>query len=440
MAEEKLIVAACGEASRGRICGLDPLQRIVLAAEQAGVADVVVVAEADEHELWARRLAAHPRLTLRPRLVAPESLLAGAGAGAGSSSAAAQPAPLAGEVLLAAADTVWPPALLRAALQPLLPGRRAAPVMAAPAGPGEAAQFAGLARVERAALPAVLPALLQGSDALHGALQALGEEALEPRPAPTAFRRLRGPADRAPAEQVLLAALVKPADGVISRHINRKISLAISRRLSRTELRPNHVTAVVLLLGLLSGPLAARGDYRGLALGGLLYYLAAILDGCDGELSRLKHLGSRLGVWFDTVTDDLSALSFLCGLYWGLSRGWGGTVWLVLGGVAVGGNLFAVLLRYRILLGLGTGDHQKLSKAAEKPPQGALGRAVQWAKRTIVRTDFLPFAAFVTAAAGAPWIFAIPYPAGAVAAVVDSLLLTFSFGRNAAVPGSSTAS
>jgi hypothetical protein len=94
-------------------------------------------------------------------------------------------------------------------------------------------------------------------------------------------------------------------------------------------------------------------------------------------------------------------------------------------------HLLTVLLRYRILLGMGTGDHQKLAKAASKPPQGPLGRAVQWVKQTIIRTDFLPFAAFVTSAAGVPWVFAFPYPAGALAAVVDSLLLSVSLRKPA---------
>ena len=247
---------------------------------------------------------------------------------------------------------------------------------------------------------------------------------------PRGFALVRTERDVTAGEGVLLRSLIKPTDGVISRNINRHISLAVSRWLARLPVLPNHVTGVVLLLGLASGPLAARGDAWGFAFGGLLYYLAAILDGCDGELSRLKYLGSPLGVWFDTVTDDLSALSFLGGMYIGLYRAGGNSAWLWLGGVAVVANVVAVALRYRLLVLMGTGDHQKLGPPDSGPPVTLPERAVDWLRRTIFRTDFLPFAAFVLGALGLLQIFAAPYPLGALAAVVDGVRLTLYHARH----------
>jgi len=413
-ARRVLIVVAAGEVSRVEVCGLDPVQRALLAGAAAGAGERLLVAPAPEHPHWERRLAGHPKL---------------GGGGGRLGSPAAAPAAAAellaagpADVLLAVADGIALPRLVAALGAAELPPGAAA-LAVTPDGSPEDAGGTGLCRVSGEALPQLLPPAVQGRAALGAALPELGD-GLRLLPADGQFAPLGAPGAARAAERLLLRSLVKAADGVISRHINRKISLTISRQLARWPVRPNHVTAVVLLLGLASGPVAATGTWLGFALGGLLYYLAAILDGCDGELSRLKFLGTPLGTWLDTITDDLSALSFLVGLYVGLGRADPG--WLVWGGVAVLGNVVTVLLRYRLLVRLRTGDHQQLAAREQvAAPASRLGRLLAWLKSTVIRTDFLPFAAFVTGACGCPWIFAAPYPLGALGAVIDSVLLTW---------------
>ncbi|MBM4319622.1 MAG: hypothetical protein FJ125_06605, partial [Deltaproteobacteria bacterium] len=106
-AGEALIVAACGEPSRRRVCGLDPVLRAVLAGQQSGLQHVVVVAAAGEHALWSRRLVDHPRLRLRLLLLTPEEALA---RGSGLLPDGAE------EAVVACADTIRLPALLRTML------------------------------------------------------------------------------------------------------------------------------------------------------------------------------------------------------------------------------------------------------------------------------------------------------------------------------------
>ena len=113
------------------------------------------------------------------------------------------------------------------------------------------------------------------------------------------YQVLSSATDRVAAEDLLMGSLVKDADGIISRNINRKISCFISRRLAGTSIHPNQVTAIVGLIGFAAFPFAMQGTWQGFALGGLCYYVSAILDGVDGELSRLKHLGSPLGAWLE---------------------------------------------------------------------------------------------------------------------------------------------
>ncbi len=107
--------------------------------------------------------------------------------------------------------------------------------------------------------------------------------------------------------------LVKPGDGPISRHLNRRISIRISLFLVRhgSPISPTQMSAIsfaTALLGslafLLGCPLA----------GGLLAQLSSILDGCDGELARLTGQISKRGGLVDSLLDRLADVALLLGL------------------------------------------------------------------------------------------------------------------------------
>lgn len=121
------------------------------------------------------------------------------------------------------------------------------------------------------------------------------------------------PAMAKEAEQRLLRALRKPTDGLVSRYCNRAISTRISKWLAPWRISPNAITTFVFLLSLVAAGCVASPQYRWIALGGLLFQLASILDGCDGELSRLTLRGSKFGAWYDTITDNVRyILFFVC--------------------------------------------------------------------------------------------------------------------------------
>lgn len=122
------------------------------------------------------------------------------------------------------------------------------------------------------------------------------------------------------AEKILFQQLRKPTDGWISRHINRPISLFITRGLVRTGLSANQVTFLVTLVGLFSGYFVSSGRYRDIVIGGILFQLSSILDGCDGEMSKLKLTSSKFGEWLDTASDNLTYLIFLVGVSMGAHR------------------------------------------------------------------------------------------------------------------------
>lgn len=125
---------------------------------------------------------------------------------------------------------------------------------------------------------------------------------------PAAFRR---------AETALLAKLAdKPSDGPVSRHLNRPLSIRISRRLVNCRITPTQITVLSFLLSVLAAALFAAGGYATLLAGGIVAQVASIIDGCDGEVARLKFQSSQYGGWLDAVLDRYADAFLVFGLTW----------------------------------------------------------------------------------------------------------------------------
>jgi len=125
------------------------------------------------------------------------------------------------------------------------------------------------------------------------------------------------PAAFSRAENTILADLKdKPNDGPVSRYLNRPVSIRISRRLVDHQITPNQISLFSFLCSVLAAGLFALEGYFALLLGGLMAQFASILDGCDGEVARLKHQSSAYGGWFDAVLDRYADAFLLFGLTW----------------------------------------------------------------------------------------------------------------------------
>ncbi len=113
--------------------------------------------------------------------------------------------------------------------------------------------------------------------------------------------------------QGLFSEIEKQTEGLIARSINKKISFRITPWLLRMSLTPNVISVMCFAIGLagclclLSGSLGMR------SLGALLVQFNSILDGCDGEVARIKVLTSHVGAWMDTIFDDvMNNIMFVC--------------------------------------------------------------------------------------------------------------------------------
>ncbi len=108
----------------------------------------------------------------------------------------------------------------------------------------------------------------------------------------------------------LVRASVKGAgDGMISRLINRKVSLWFSERLV-DRITPNQATLITFAIGVLSAVLVLLSP----ALGGILYQVSSMLDGIDGEIARAGMRTTKFGGWLDSVLDRYVDFLFLSAL------------------------------------------------------------------------------------------------------------------------------
>lgn len=125
---------------------------------------------------------------------------------------------------------------------------------------------------------------------------------------------------RSVAARRILKATAKPQDGIVSRTINRPISRAISSVLLRwSGIRPAHATALAAFAALaMAVALLADGE-TGLAVGAVLFQIASILDGVDGEIARATFRATPAGARLDSLIDAATNLAFVAGMSWNVA-------------------------------------------------------------------------------------------------------------------------
>ena len=284
------------------IAGLPLVRRIVLAAERAGF----------------ERILVHPRACPQPHLLA------------GTAAA-----------LLGAETPVGPRARLVLVPANVLPQARwLRALREMPLEPEALAVDSSLtAVVESAGIDEVLRSAGQAAGAAD-LITALSRR-LAPAPEagdPAGRFALGGAAGPWAAEEWLLRSLIKDTEGFMSRHLERRISLAITRRLVGTRITPNAMTLVSLSIGLLGAPFFLSAEPLQQIVGSLLFLTHSILDGCDGELARLKFQESPTGARLDFWGDNLVHVAvFGC-----MAVGWtlaAASLWpLLLGALAITGT------------------------------------------------------------------------------------------------------
>jgi phosphatidylglycerophosphate synthase len=119
------------------------------------------------------------------------------------------------------------------------------------------------------------------------------------------------PAERKAAANMLLQLLIKAAeDSPVSRYIYRPLSRPLTRLLLHTKITPNQVSYFVGVLGITGCVLTAFASQAMLIWGAFLVFSSCVIDGCDGEIARMKLQFSPFGAWLDTVIDEITQVCY----------------------------------------------------------------------------------------------------------------------------------
>jgi CDP-L-myo-inositol myo-inositolphosphotransferase len=120
------------------------------------------------------------------------------------------------------------------------------------------------------------------------------------------------------AKRALLQSLSKPdEDGLVARYLNRPMSRRISEILVRTPVTPNGISILGFGVGIIGAIMFCQGGYIWTILAGLVIQLSSIVDGCDGEVARLRFQSSKFGGWFDTILDRYGDTAMVVGVSFG---------------------------------------------------------------------------------------------------------------------------
>jgi phosphatidylglycerophosphate synthase len=218
-------------------------------------------------------------------------------------------------------------------------------------------------------------------------------------------------ASRRRAERAVFADLLRGDLGFVARYLNKPVSFFITRHLlCRLPVTPNQVTLGAALVGLAGVLLVSSGRPALMVWGFFLAHLQSILDGCDGELARVRFQQSALGEWLDTLVDDGLNIVLFVSIGVGVFRATGSPLALAAGLLAALLHIGYDVIAYRELRIQGGGGEiikvrWHLTGSSDMKTRLAKGQRDPLATvHTIGRRDFFILAFLVYALLGLPWL------------------------------------
>jgi phosphatidylglycerophosphate synthase len=219
--------------------------------------------------------------------------------------------------------------------------------------------------------------------------------------------QVTGDDSRRQAEDAIFAELLRGDLGFVARYLNKPVSFRITRYLlCRLPFTPNQVTLGAAAIGLLGCALIASGQRWLVVAGFLLAHFQSVLDGCDGELARVRFQQSAIGEWLDTIVDDGLNLALVASMGLGLGRAYGSSFPTIVAFCTCAMLLTYNAVAYRELVRQGEGGEVLkvrwwfLRGADVKQLVSKQGSPALRVVSAVARRDFFVLAWFVLAALG----------------------------------------
>jgi choline kinase/phosphatidylglycerophosphate synthase len=200
------------------------------------------------------------------------------------------------------------------------------------------------------------------------------------------------------AERRIMKSLVKSNDGPVSRYLNRPISQFMSRYFARWGISPNAITTVVTLITLIAAAMVTSTQYSWIVLGGIIFQLASILDGCDGEVARIAFRSSRFGALYDVISDNVRYLVFFSCLGVGVFRTTGQEIYIW--AIVLFFFLFIFFSTYKARYGFRANDYSAYLKVPATVEAWSQKNPAIWDRliiplRDLIKQDVIAFLALM---------------------------------------------
>jgi len=173
--------------------------------------------------------------------------------------------------------------------------------------------------------------------------------------------RVTDAASRRRAEDQVYAEARRGVVGLVDRAVNHRVSAGLTRAVfARLPLAPAMITLLAGFLGLYGALTVAGGSWGNVLRGFAILQASMLLDGCAGELARVRLQQTALGAWLDTMVGDFVNVVLILAVGVALWRHGGTVLDMKIALVSAALTLFYVIVTYRELVLQREGDVMKL--------------------------------------------------------------------------------
>ena len=114
-------------------------------------------------------------------------------------------------------------------------------------------------------------------------------------------------------EEFKISLKTVEAEEIFDLILFRPISFLFVKLIYNTNITPNHISIVAMIIGVIGGLTFSAGTHAYFIIASLLYFTSNTLDCADGQLARLKKNGTLLGRAIDGFIDYVvSTTIYIC--------------------------------------------------------------------------------------------------------------------------------